>query len=53
MRRLGKELQFAKSQEEAKEYDIKNAKEEKDNLMSHYDSILKKKQAEIEAIKSR
>jgi len=37
---------------EANEFDLKKTKEEKDKLMEHYDMIFKKKQAEIENIKS-
>ena len=45
--------QVLQAEVEAKEYDLVKIKEERDKLMEHYEMLFKKKQAEIENLKSK
>ena len=37
-------MDYLKKGEEAKDYEVKKAKQERDNLVNHYEGIFKKKQ---------
>jgi hypothetical protein len=41
---LQDKLEFLKKGEEAKDYEVKKAKQERDNLVAHYENMFKKKQ---------
>lgn len=53
VKRLTENIEYLKATEQAKDYEIKKTKDDRDNLMAHYESMFKKKQAELESIKSR
>eukprot|EP00092_Neocalanus_flemingeri_P032334 GFUD01035153.1.p1 GENE.GFUD01035153.1~~GFUD01035153.1.p1 ORF type:complete len:1912 (+),score=653.09 GFUD01035153.1:74-5809(+) len=49
---LQEKVEIQRADVEAKEYDLSKSKEERDKLMEHYEMIFKKKQVELENIKS-
>ena len=48
----GAELERLTHDNEAKDYDLNKVRDERSNLLEHYDKIFKQKQAEIDALKA-
>ena len=50
---LQEKADYLQANMDAKEYEVKKAKEDRDNLMAHYENIFKQKQQELAAEKQR
>lgn len=53
IRTLTMKVEYLRTSEEAKDYEISKTKEEREKLMAHYESMLKKKQQEVDGHKNR
>ena len=50
---LQEKSDYLQANMDAKEYEVKKAKDDRDNLMAHYENIFKQKQQELAAEKQR
>ena len=53
LEQLAAEMERVRADNEAKDYDLNKIRDERTNLMEHYEKIFKQKQAEIDSIKEK